>query len=205
MKRTIVTIILSLVAAAGQAQKLKMTEATFNDYVPLLNAKGYMAYSFDTKDFKGKQLEPIVMEYVDGKEVGSYLRFDASFPAGKKLVIGFAPSDTDSLYVYSFLSDKGKGFTGKLKLKPVFVPRGPTKQRYLYQSRPIETDYAVDAGKFVPLALFGSYWWDADSGVIRFCGEKLIKPDLSSDFIKHIPHFYILGIKVAEAGQKEGL
>ena len=196
---------LVLICVAGQAQILKMSEATFNDYVPLLNAKGYMAYSFDTKDFKGKQLEPVVMEYVDGKEAGSYLPFDVSFPVGKKLVIGFAPSDADSLYVYSFLSDNGEGFTGKLMLKPVIVPREPAKQRYLYQSRPIETGYAVDAGKFIPLALFGSYWWDADSGVFRFCGENIIKPDLSSDIIKYIPHFYILGIKVAGAGQKEGM
>ena len=204
MKQTIITIMLALLSMAGQAQKLKMTEATFNDYIPLLNAKGYMAYSFDTKEFKGKQLEPVVTEYVDGKEVGSCLDFNVSFPVGKKLVIGFAPSDADSLYVYSFLSDKGEGFTGKLMLKPVSVPGEPAKQGYLYQSRPIETGYAVDAGKFVPLALFGSYWWDADSGVFRFCGENIIKPDLSSDIIKHIPHFYILGIKVAGAGQKEG-
>lgn len=201
--QTIIAAMFVFVAVAGQAQILKMSEATFNDYVPLLNAKGYMAYSFDTKDYKGKQLEPVVMEYVDGKEAGSYLPFDVSFPVGKKLVIGFAPSDTDSLYVFSFQSDNDEGFTGKLMLKPVIVPRESAKQRYLYQSRPIETDCAVDAGKFVPLALFGSCWWDADSGVIRFCGEKLIKPDLSSDIIKHIPHFYILGIKVAGAGQKQ--
>lgn len=203
MKQTIITIMLALLSVTGQAQILKTTEATFNDYVPLLNAKGYMAYSYDTKEFMGKQLEPIVMEYADGKETGSYLDFNVTFPFGEKLVIGFSPSDTDSLYVYSFQSDNGEGFTGKLMLKPVFVSREPAKQRYLYQSRPIETGYAVDAGKFIPLVLFGSYWWDADSEVFRFCGDNIIKPDLSSDIIKHIPHFYILGIKVAGAGQKK--
>lgn len=54
MKQIIITVLLALFAIAGQAQKLKMIEATFNDYIPLLNAKGYMAYSFDTKSFKGK-------------------------------------------------------------------------------------------------------------------------------------------------------
>ena len=185
---------LVLICVAGQAQILKMSEATFNDYVPLLNAKGYMAYSYDTKEFKGKQLEPVVMEYVDGKEAGSYLPFDVSFPVGKKLVIGFAPSDADSLYVYSFLSDNGEGFTGKLMLKPVIVPREPAKQRYLYQSRPIELVSTVDTGEFIPMVLFGSFWYDADSGFFRFCGDNLIKPDFSSDIIKYTPHFYILGI-----------
>lgn len=97
-----------------------------------------MAYSFDTKDFKGKKLETVVTEYVDGKEMGNYLDFDVSFPIGEKLVIGFAPSDNDSLYVFSIQSDNGEGFTGKLILKPVFVPREPRIQRYLYQSRAIE-------------------------------------------------------------------
>ena len=195
-KQTIITALFALVAMAGQGQSLKSLEATFNDYIPLLNAKGYMAYSFDTKDFKGKQLETVVMEYVDGKEVGNYLDFDVSFPVGEKLVIGLAPSDNDSLYVYSFQSDNDEGFTGKLILKPVFVPREPRIQRYLYQSRPIELVSTVDTGIFMPLVLFGSYWYDADSGVFRFCGDKVIKSDLSSDIIRYIPHFYILGIKI---------
>lgn len=196
MKQTIITALFALVAITGQGQSLKSLEATFNDYIPLLNAKGYMAYSFDTKDFKGKQLETVVMEYVDGKEVGNYLDFDVSFPVGEKLVIGLAPSDNDSLYVYSFQSDNDEGFTGKLILKPVFVPREPRIQRYLYQSRPIELVSTVDTGIFMPLVLFGSYWYDADSGVFRFCGDKVIKSDLSSDIIRYMPHFYILGIKI---------
>lgn len=138
---------------------------------------------------------PVIMECVDGKEMRSCLDFDVSFPAGKKLVIGLAPSDNDSLYVYSFQTDKDGGFKGKLLLKPV-SSSNPRMQRYLYQSRPIELVSASDAGTFVPLVLFGSYWWDADSGVFRFCGDTIIKSDLSSDIIKHIPHYYILGIKI---------
>ncbi len=195
-KQTIITILLTIFVVTGQGQNLKTLEATFNDYIPLLNAKGYMAYSFDTKDFKGKQLETVVMEYVDGKEVGNYLDFDVSFPVGEKLVIGLAPSDNDSLYVYSFQSDNDEGFTGKLILKPVFAPGEPRIQRHLYQSRPIELVSTSDTGKFMPLVLFGSYWYDADSGVFRFCGDKIIKSDLSSDIIKYIPHFYVLGIKI---------
>lgn len=196
MKQTIITVMLTLVCMAGQAQQLRMSEATFDDYVPLLNAKGYMAYSFDTKDIKGKQLEIDVMEYAGGKEVESSLPFEFSFSAGEKLVIGLAPSDADSVYVFSFQSDKGEGITGKLMLKPVLVPEEPAKQIYIYKWRPFELVPTADAGKFMPLVLFGSYWWDADSGVLRFCGDNVVKPDLSSDIIEHIPHFYILGIKI---------
>ena len=46
-KRTIITILFALVAMARQAQEIKMNETTISDYIPLLNAKGYQAYSFD--------------------------------------------------------------------------------------------------------------------------------------------------------------
>ena len=66
-KKSIITALLALVAMAGQAQEIRMNEPTISDYLPLLKAKGYIAYSFDTKDFKDALVEPIVMEYVKGK------------------------------------------------------------------------------------------------------------------------------------------
>ena len=38
MKQFIITIFLVLIAVSGHGQKLKSSEATFNDYIPLLNA-----------------------------------------------------------------------------------------------------------------------------------------------------------------------
>jgi hypothetical protein len=121
--KTIITLLLSCAALIGQAQELKTIEPTLNDYLLLLKAKGYVVYSYDTKDFKGKQFEPVIMEYVKGEEAKDYLGFNFSFPLGEMLVIGFAPSS-------------------------------------------------------------------------NFCGEKVINPDLSSDIIKSIPHFYVLGIRI---------
>lgn len=100
MKKTVITALLALVALAGQAQEIRTNESTLDDYLHLLNAKGYMAYSFDTKDFKGKQYEPVIMEYAKGKEAKDVLGFSLSFPIGEKLVIGFAPSSNDSTYIY---------------------------------------------------------------------------------------------------------
>ena len=42
-KKTIITILLTLVAIAGVAQEIKMIETTINDYIPMLNQKGYQA------------------------------------------------------------------------------------------------------------------------------------------------------------------
>lgn len=194
MNKAIITALLALVALAGQAQEIRTNEPTLDDYLQLLNAKGYIAYSFDMKDFKGKQYEPVIMEYAKGQEAKDVLGFSFSFPIGEKLVIGFAPSSNDSTYVYSFQSAGGGGFNATLKLQPVYAPEMPTKQAYRYESRPFELVSPIELGKFIPLVLFGSYWYEKETGVSRFCGEKQINPDLSSDIIKSIPHYYVLGI-----------
>ena len=58
MRKTIITILLTLIAMMGQAQEqgLKMNEPSINDYIPLLNAKGYIAYSFDVSAIKGRNV-----------------------------------------------------------------------------------------------------------------------------------------------------
>ena len=198
MKQMIITALLVLIAITGRAQELRVNEPTLDDYLQLLNAQGYIAYSFDMKDFKDKSVEPVIMEYVDGKEPRDVLGFgfSFSFPIEEKLVIGFAPSSNDSTYVYSFQSVGAGGFNGTLNLQPIDAPEMPTKQSYRYESRPFELVSPVEIGKFIPLVLFGSYWYEPETGVSRFCGEKLIKPDLSSEIVKSIPHFYVLGIKI---------
>ena len=44
-KKIFITMMLALVTVTGQAQEIKMNEVTINDYIPMLNAKGYQAYS----------------------------------------------------------------------------------------------------------------------------------------------------------------
>ena len=63
-KQTIITIMLVLVAVVGQAQEIKMNEATINDYIPMLNQKGYQAYSFDVSAIKGKILHSGMMRSI---------------------------------------------------------------------------------------------------------------------------------------------
>ena len=196
MKKTIITALLALVAMAGQAQEIKMNEPSFSDYLPLLNAKGYMAYSFNTKKFKGVEVEPVVMEYVKGEEPKEVLNFNVIMSLDKKLVIGFRPSDNDSTANYLFNFKENRGFGGRLKLKPISAPEEPDEKWYMYESRPFELTAPIEKGKFVPLVLYGSYWYEPENGGCRFCGDNEIKPDLSSDIVKYIPHYFVLGIKI---------
>ena len=66
-KQTIITALLALVALSGQGQEIKKNETTINDYIPLLNAKGYQAYSFDVSAIKGRNVEIYCREFVNGK------------------------------------------------------------------------------------------------------------------------------------------
>ncbi len=194
--KTIITILISCAALVGQAQELKTIEPTLSDYLPLLKAQGYMVYSFDTKDFKDAQAEPVVMEYVKGEEPKDVLGFSISMNFGEKLVIGFAPSGNDSTAIYTFNFSEGRGFNGRLNLRAIYAPEEPTKSRYSYESRPFELVPPFEKGKVIPLVLYGSYWYEPETSVSRFCGESIIKPDLSSDIVKSIPHFYVLGIVI---------
>ncbi len=196
MKQAIITALLALVCAAGQSQEIKMNEPSFSDYLPLLKDKGYMAYSFNTKKLKGVEVEPVVMEYVKGKEPKNVLNFNVTINLDKKLIIGFRPSDSESIgnYLFHFKEDRSIG--GRLKLKPIFAPENPEDKWYMYQSRPFELTVSLEKGKFIPLVLYGSYWYEPANGGCRFCGDNEIKPDLSSDIVKHIPHFFVFGIKI---------
>ena len=193
---TIISILFALAAIAGQAQSIKMNDPSFSDYLPLLNAKGYMAYSFNTKKFKGAEVEPVVMEYVKGEEPKNVLDFNVTMSLDRKLIIGFRLSDNDSTANYLFHFSDNRGFGGRLKLKPIFAPENPEDKWYIYESRPFELTAPIEKGKFVPLVLYGSYWYESENGGCRFCGDNEIKPDLSSDIVKSIPHFFVLGIKI---------
>ena len=66
-KKSIITALLALVALTGWAQEIKMNEATINDYIEMLNQKGYQAYSFDVSAIKGRDVTFNVREFVNGK------------------------------------------------------------------------------------------------------------------------------------------
>lgn len=196
MKKTIFTALFALITMAGQAQEIKMNEQSIGDYLPLLQAKGYKAYSFDTKDFKDALVEPIVMEYVKGKEPRAVADFSITMSLDEKLIIGFVPTDNDSTATYAFHFSESRGFNSRLSLMPICNPDKPADKWYMYESRPFELVAPFEKGKFIPLVLYGSYWYEPENGGCRFCGDSTIKPDLTSDIVKSIPHFYVLGIKM---------
>ena len=197
LQRTIITALLALVALTGWAQEIKMNETTINDYIPMLNAKGYQAYSFDVSSIKGKNVTFNVREFVNGKEVedSPRLLFPYYFQAnGDKLVYGFLPSENDSTALCYFNWENTLRSAVSLKLRQIFW-ESENKYVYSYVSRPFELTMPLEADTVIPLVCYCSFWYDAEYKVTRCCGDNFIKPDLSSDILKYVPHYYVLGIK----------
>ena len=210
------------------AQELKRTQPDISDYIPLLNAAGYEVFTFDLSSLKDDtyNIEFVTREYVDGELVSNpendfrYFtrnrRMLSDFPEevqkeiisdghvydlekgilalGEKLSIGFTPS-ADSLKYVSIMLENMAELRRVLPLKPLTV--SPFEGQYSYGSRPFEVG-AIVLGEFTPLVMFGSYWYDDESQVIRFCGEDEIAADYSTKMLSKIPHYYVLGITVTK-------
>ncbi|MBO4752973.1 MAG: DUF5041 domain-containing protein [Bacteroidales bacterium] len=195
-KKFIINVLLALVALSGHAQELKMNEPSLNDYLPLLKAKGYQAYSFDVSAIKGRNVTFNVREFVNGKEVEDSPRLLMPYTIqanGDKLIIGFLPSETDSLALFCFSLENTLSFTSSLKLRQIYW-ESENKYIYSYVSRPFELTSPLDKEAFIPLVFYSSFWYDAEYKVTRCCGENFIKPDLSSDIPNQSPHYYAIGI-----------
>lgn len=197
MKKLLSTALLAFVAMVGQAQEIIINEPTFSDYLALFNAKGYMAYSFDVSQLKGCKIEMYLKAFSEGKETQSYSVLGSAYafePKGKKLIIGFLPAENDSTQKYCYSLEDTFTYTGSISLKPVYWA-SENKWMTQYHTRPFEMS-SFEKEKFIPLVLCGSVWYDEKWKITRFCGENTIKPDLSSDILKFVPHYYIIGVIV---------
>ena len=164
-KKLLITALLALVAMTDWAQEIKMNETTINDYIPMLNQKGYQAYSFDVNTIKGKNVTFNVREFVDGKEVedSPRLLFPYYFQAnGDKLVYGFLPSENDSTALCYFNWENTLRSSWSLKLKQLYW-ESENKYVYSYRSDPFEPTSPLEKDTFIPLVYYASLLYDADN------------------------------------------
>jgi len=107
---------------------------------------------------------------------------------------GFVPSGNDSTKTMQI---NVPGFVTMNRIS--FTLRGlPTKDSdkliYFYNTRPFKLNTFKEEA-FIPLILLGSGWYDEKYNIFRFCGENEIEPDMSSEILKNVPHYYILGVR----------
>lgn len=208
------------------AQELRTATTDFSDYISLLNKSGYEIYSFDISSLKDETylISFMVKEYSNGELVqdknkgGMFLisnrdmiedfpeesqkriqsegtAYDLEkgiYSLSEKLSIGFCPAIDSLRKVNMSVVNMGE-MARNLAMKPLSAPG--YEGRYLYDIRPFQLGN-IQIGGFTPLLLFGSYWYDEQKRVVRFCGENAFSSDMSSPTLKLIPHYYVIGVYV---------
>lgn len=203
-------------------QQIKTREAGFEEYRKLLEASGYQVFCFDLTELLGDRynMTMYIKEYASGKEVdskqkslGTTKKMLTDFPEesrrkitpemmvdpetqtykqAEKLTIGFYPSGTDTLA--NILVDVPTMRSSNVRLALHGIERPAEKPLYWYNAVPFVLD-SFEIGKFIPLVFYGSGWYDERIGMCRFCGEREIAPDLSSEIVENVPHFYVIGVE----------
>ena len=117
------------------------------------------------------------------------------FRLATRLKIGFTPVGADMEQSAQF-EVAGKVqmalFSKLLSLRDNRVDKSHRKLDYY--TRPFIID-GFEKGKFIPLLMYGSAWWDADCGYYRFCGDSELSPDMTSELLKDSPHYFVIGVK----------
>jgi len=115
------------------------------------------------------------------------------FAKVEKINFGFIPSGNDSTkFILIDVPVRNKNRV-TLKLRGL-TTNDSNKMLFYYHTRLFKISIFKE-DEFIPLILFGSAWYDERFNIFRFCGEREIDPDMSSEILKDIPHHYVVGVK----------
>lgn len=222
MKRQMLTILLALCASAGHGQEVKRVAATPEDFMEHMALCGYEVYTYDIsslrdsvsgfnivireynkqgmideKQLNGFRTKAMISDFNEEDQKEIYAQKDADdlehgiYRLSKTIAIGFSPVQSDSIENITLQASRNDASHWTLTLKP--IPDTP-RTIYRYKMVPYQPDtFCLDT--FIPLVFYGSFWWDAKNGIIRFCGlEELTEEKVkASNYFKDSPHYYIIG------------
>lgn len=145
------------------------------------------------KDFDEESQATVTPEEMADPDRGIY-------SMAEKILIGATPVINDSILpVVMDLGKQGARYH-HLAMRPQYANNDSINGKKIYRyytRRFIVKDLKM--GEFIPLVLFGSIWWDDKFKVYRFCGENEIDPDMSTQILKYIPHYFVIGVEIKEA------
>ena len=200
-KQTIITILFALVAILlvsiamkGQKKSVKSAEAKPKDAVEQKKPQDDAVLTYDISSLQDSA-SLIILVIREYNQLGMVNEMKGQkLKMAKTLSIGFSPRQSvqsDSMVTVSVHPEHQNGLARDLVLKS--VPNAP-ETFYLYEKVPIRVS-ALRPNTFIPLALYGSFWWDSNYKICRFCGEKELTEEniMESEYFKHSPHYYIIG------------
>ena len=143
------------------------------------------------KDFMWRELSE---EEVAEIKAASVDYENGVYSRSEKITVGFLPCENDSTKVACVFLDNQGNFRFSLKLKPI-NHSGAFDDHIMYQYRAMPFKASVfEDGKFIPLAAYTSFWFDAQYKIIRSCGATELDPDFSTEILDYIPHYYVIGV-----------
>lgn len=127
------------------------------------------------------QLSEGEKEWVNIKEISIYIRKDQERDSTAFIQIA-VPGLGDQSVPFAIYPADGKHF-------------------YSYNTRPFAIHAASPADRLeIPLLLYGSSWAEPGTTFFRFCGESEIDPEMKAEILTHIPHYYVIGLRLEKAG-----
>lgn len=117
------------------------------------------------------------------------------YAVSKKITVNFTPIKNDSLGTAYIDMENAVSMPVFMKLRPVFDPNANKTTYMHYVTRPYNIS-AFEYDKFIPLVMYGSFWYDEQFNGFRFCGDNELTPDKLSDIEQLSPHYYVIGIKI---------
>ena len=224
-KNSVIALAMLVLSCTAFGQQVKSKNVELDDMISVLGAAGYEFFIYDISEMLNERYNIVFVkkEFSAGKEIESSnlttvsnKRLLTEFPESQwqkiidegrvidpktqaishaeKISFGFYPSGNDST---KNMQINVPGFMSMNKI--TFQLRGLTtkdseKMMFFYHTRPFRIK-AFQEDEFIPLILLGSGWYDERFNVFRFCGEREIEPDMSSEILKDVPHHYVVGIK----------
>ena len=219
-KKSIITILLALVAMTGQGQEIKRVTATAEDFMEHMKMYGYEVFTYDISSLRDSVsgFTLVVREY---NQTGMINEEHVSHFRTRIMISDFSEEDHKEILAQNMADDPEHGIyrlakTITIGFSPVqsdsienitlrssriqsmhwrLIQKPiPEMSRPTYQYRAVPYQLsAFSINKFTPLILYCSYWWD--NGVYRCCGDAELteEKEKESNFFKYCPHYYIIG------------
>lgn len=222
MKRICIALLATLIGSGAAAQTVKSRPLDSADAIAVLEASGHHLFSFDLSQLLDQTYNITIYckEYGaenpkdESHDMGANRLFVTDYPkeqyqmimdeynlksedepifCAEQLGIYVIPKNDSTMRVNLSLKDRGSiGMVLKLKAQ-----HGGNTTLYSYHARPF-TIPEFKEGADISLVLLGSSWFNSRANIFRFCGESEIAPDLSSEILQNIPHYYVLGIRLTK-------
>jgi hypothetical protein len=228
MKKILIhSCLLLTLSFSAFGQQIKTKNIELDDLMTLLGTGGYELFSYDISEMLNEQYNVVIAkkEYLAGNEINSsnlamvqnkmlltdipessrQIAIDEglidpttnTFARVEKISFGLYPSDNDSTKLLNIdIPNVMRSGNIQFKLRGL-TEKDSGKTVYFYHTRPFKIKEFKE-NEFIPLILLGSSWVDEQFNIFRFCGEREIEPDLSSEILEYVPHHYIIGVKFAK-------